>query len=149
MMILFLTFAAAALAPASAPPPMPAFMTGCWEHRQGERWTQECWTEPRAGQMMGSSRSGTGNRLTSWEFMRIERGADGAITFHGSPEGAPGHPFRMVLATTSSIEFADPGHDYPQRIHYQRKGGRLAAEVSLKDGTRPMRWNYVRSGSSK
>lgn len=147
-MSFILTFAAAAIAQA-APAPMPAFLAGCWEHRQGERWTQECWTEPRAGQMMGSSRSGTGERLTGWEFMRIERGPDGAITFYGSPSGAPGHPFRTVQATDFAIEFADPAHDFPQRILYERNGDHLIAEVSLKDGSKPVRWSFVRRGRSK
>lgn len=147
-MNLILMVAAAAMAQ-GAVPPMPAFLSGCWEHRDGERWTQECWTEPRAGQMMGSSRSGTGDRLTGWEFMRIERGPDGAITFYGSPRGAPGHPFKMVLTTESSIEFTDPAHDFPQRIHYERKGDQLAAEVSLMDRTRPMRWSFLRSGGPR
>ena len=142
-MIALLMLAATQVAPA----PMPAFLTGCWDHRDGERWTQECWTEPRAGQMMGSSRSGTGDRLRDWEFMRIERAPDGAITFYGSPRGAPAHPFKMLMVTATSAEFVDPTHDYPQRILYERKGDDLSAEVSLKDGTKPMRWAYRRSGS--
>ena len=146
-MSLMLMIAIAAAAD-PAPPPMPSFLAGCWEQKRGAEWSQECWTEPRAGQMMGSGRSGSGDRLTSWEFMRIERGSDGGLTFYGSPSGAPGHPFKMQSATASSIEFVDPGHDYPQRIAYQRTGEGLTAEISLKDGSKPIRWSYVRSSSS-
>jgi hypothetical protein len=32
--------------------------------------------------------------------------------------------------------FADPGHDYPQRIRYAREGDRMTAEISLMDGSR-------------
>ena len=41
--------------------PMPAFLAGCWEQRQGDRWTEECWTVPRGGLMIGSGRDGQGD----------------------------------------------------------------------------------------
>ena len=138
---------AAAAADAVAPP-MPAFLMGCWEHRDGARWTQECWTDPRAGQMMGSGRSGTGDRLSNWEWMRIIRADDGAITFLGSPGGAAPTAFSARHLTATTAEFANPAHDYPQRIRYEVKDGRLEAEVSLLDGSKPERWSYRRAGSS-
>ena len=39
-------------APAAAQSDMPAWMSGCWEMRDGERWAEECWTSPREGQML-------------------------------------------------------------------------------------------------
>ena len=38
-------------------PELPAWMAGCWEARDGDRWSEECWTIPRAGMMMGSGRN--------------------------------------------------------------------------------------------
>lgn len=127
--------------------PLPAFLTGCWEHRDGARWTQECWTDPRAGQMMGSGRSGSGDSLKSWEWMRIVRADDGSVTFYGSPKGVAPTPFAARQLTPTSAEFANPAHDYPQRIHYQIKDGQLEAEVSLADGSKAERWTYRRAGS--
>jgi hypothetical protein len=126
---------------------LPAFLTGCWEHRDGDRWTQECWTDPRAGQMMGSGRSGEGDKLRNWEWMRIVRGNDGAIVFLGSPGGAAPTPFRALEVTTTAAEFTNPAHDYPQRIRYELKDGQLEAEVSLIDGSKAERWRYRRAGS--
>ena len=35
--------------------PMPAFLAGCWEQRKEEQsWTEECWTDPRGGLMIGA-----------------------------------------------------------------------------------------------
>ena len=51
---------------------MPAWMAGCWEHKGADSWTEECWTAPRGGIMLGSGRSGTGGVLDSWEVMQIE-----------------------------------------------------------------------------
>ena len=126
---------------------LPGFLTGCWEHRDGARWTQECWTDPRAGQMMGSGRSGEGDKLRSWEWMRIVQGDDGAIVFLGSPGGIAPTPFRARQLTATAAEFANPAHDYPQRIRYELKDGQLEAEVSLLDGSKAERWRYRRAGS--
>jgi hypothetical protein len=127
---------------AAEPVPLPGWMTGCHTETKGERWAEECWTVPRAGIMLGSGRSGKGETLQSWEAMRIERGADGTLTFWGSPSGAKPVAFRMERATANEIVFANPAHDYPQRIRYWRDGKVLNAEVSLSDGSKAMRWVY-------
>jgi hypothetical protein len=41
-----------------------------------------------------------------------------------------------------SIEFANPRHDYPQRIRYWRQGQLLMAEISKIDGSDSQRWNF-------
>ena len=61
------------LAESQAAPVMPAWLTGCWEQRSGEKWTEECWTAPKAGIMLGSGRSGSGETLRDWEVMQIVR----------------------------------------------------------------------------
>jgi hypothetical protein len=48
----------------------------------------------------------------------------------------------MEHATETEIIFVNPAHDYPQRIRYWQDGRRLNAEISLKDGSRAMRWLY-------
>lgn len=133
---------------AAATLPMPAFLTGCWEQRQGNRWTEECWTAPRGGLMIGSGRTGTGDRIDHWEYMRIERGADGVLAFHGSPRGAPAVAFKASEVSARHITFANPGHDFPQRVRYVATADGIDAEVSLADGTKPQRWRYRRPGPS-
>ena len=132
---------------ATATLPMPSFLTGCWEQRSGENWTEECWTAPRGGLMIGSGRSGKGDAVSHWEYMRIERGADGALTFYGSPKGAPAVAFKATEAIDKHITFVNAAHDYPQRVRYVATADGIDAEVSLADGSKPQRWRYRRLGS--
>jgi len=128
---------------AAATAPMPAFLAGCWEERRAEnRWTEECWTSPRGGLMIGSGRDGSGDTVCHWEWMRIERGPDGVLTFYGSPKGAAAVGFKATEADARSITFVNAAHDYPQRVRYELTDSALRAEVSLADGSKPNRWSY-------
>ena len=126
---------------------MPAFLAGCWEQRRGARWAEECWTAPRGGLMIGSGRTGTGDRIEHWEYMRIERAADGSVTFHGSPRGAPAVAFKATAASASQITFVNTAHDFPQRVRYTATAGGIDAEVSLVDGSKRQSWRYRRPGT--
>ena len=135
---------------AAGAPMMPAFLAGCWEERRAEHaWTEECWTSARGGLMIGLGRDRKGDDVSHWEWMRIERGADGAVTFYGSPKGAAPVPFKATAGDGKSITFINARHDYPQRVSYRLTGTGLAAEVSLADGTKSNRWIYRRSGNPK
>ena len=129
--------------------PMPAFISGCWEQKRDYgAWTEECWTDTRGGLMIGSGRDGKGETIGNWEWMRIERGADGIPTFYGSPKGAPAVGFRAVEADGKSITFVNAGHDYPQRVRYVVTETGLDAEVSLADGSKPNKWSYRRTAGA-
>ena len=129
--------------------PMPAFLTGCWEQRtEAGRWTEECWTDNRGELMIGSGRDGTGDKVGHWEWMRIERSADGAVTFYGSPKGASPVGFKALEADGKSITFVNASHDYPQRVRYVVTETGLDAEVSLADGSNPNRWSYRRTAGA-
>lgn len=68
--------------------------------------------------MLGSGRNGHGDEIRSWEAMQIERSLDGKLVSYGSPRGAPRVAFPEASAGPRDIVFANPQHDYPQRIHY-------------------------------
>ena len=138
-----LTFLAAAAAAASQLR-LPDFMTGCWALTEGEHWTEECWMAPKAGLMLGSSREGIGNRLKSWEQLRVVS-AEGKTILYASPGGRTAVPFEARTISSSSVEFVNASHDFPQRIAYELKGDTLQAEISLADGSNSTRWTYVRS----
>ena len=128
---------------------MPAFISGCWEEkRDGGGWTEECWTDTRGGLMIGSGRDGNGDKVGHWEWMRIERGADGSLTFYGSPKGASPVAFKATEADGKSITFVNAAHDYPQRVRYLGTEAGLDAEVSLADGSKPNRWSYRRTAGA-
>jgi hypothetical protein len=146
MMIALLMLAEVATA---TPTPMPAFLSGCWEQRGDDgRWTEECWTDTRGGLMIGSGRDGKGDKVRHWEWMRIERGANGSLTFYGSPKGAAPVGFKATEGDDKSITFANPNHDYPQRVRYVATESGLDAEVSLADGSKPNRWSYRRTAGA-
>lgn len=132
---------------APAPAPLPAFLAGCWEQRVGDRWTEECWTAPRGGLMIGSGRTGVGDSISNWEWMRVERAGDGSLSFYASPKGAPAVAFKATQISESEIIFANSAHDFPQRIRYLRTAAGIDAEISLTNGSKPVRWSYRRSGS--
>ena len=123
---------------------LPEFMSGCWDRADGDTLTQECWMEPRAGLMLGASRESSGAKLNSWEQLRIEQSDDGKITLFASPGGRAPVPFDGRRLSPTAIEFTNAAHDYPQRIRYELTGDALEAEISLIDGSKPMRWKYAR-----
>lgn len=121
---------------------LPGWMAGAWAQSDGDSWADEYWTPPRGGLMIGAARNGKAMVLIGWETTRIERGSDGALTFIAMPNGASPTAFPMVRSGLTEIVFANPAHDYPQRIRYWREGPELLAEISLTDGSKPMRWRY-------
>ena len=123
---------------------LPAFMAGCWNLVEGDHWTQECWMEPKAGIMLGASREGIAGELKSWEQLRVEQAADGSVVLLASPRGRPAVAFKASSSSATAVEFTNAAHDYPQRIRYELKGDKLEAEISLADGSKPVRWTYVR-----
>ena len=132
---------------------LPAWMAGCWEQRSGESWTEDCWTSPRGGLMLGSGRSGIGGVLDSWEVMQIEMvetddSAIDPLTFYGAPKGQNRTAFSWHRSSSEpGITFVNASHDYPQRVRYWRDGKYLRAEVSLADGSKAQRWRYAPMGN--
>jgi hypothetical protein len=123
---------------------MPAWLAGGWVMESpGGTWSEEWWTPPRAGLMMGAGRSGQGAAIGWWEQTRIQE-ADGKITFCALPKGQNEACFAATTVNPTEIIFENPAHDYPQRILYSIEGGELLAEIALKDGSKPNRWRFKR-----
>jgi hypothetical protein len=122
--------------------PMPAALAGDWIQIKGDIRTEEHWGGMQDGAMVGSSLRIGGNRKTWEETMRIVADADGRYVLHVSQGGEAEVRFPMVRRSSTEILFANPAHDYPQRIRYWREGPLLKAEISLADGSRPANWEY-------
>jgi hypothetical protein len=120
------------------------WMSGQWRTEEGGRWTEESWSAPRGGVMLGYSRSGSGDRLREFEFLRIQAGADGVPAYVAQPGGRPPVAFRLTAHEGSSATFENPAHDFPQRIVYRRSGDSMVATISKLDGSNAMRWIYRR-----
>nr|WP_321439971.1 DUF6265 family protein [uncultured Hyphomonas sp.] len=108
------------------------WMSGCWENADGDY--REVWSAPDHGYLFGYALALKGDRVSFFEQSRIDPGK--GFTFNAYPAGKGPSPFREIERGASHIVFADPGHDYPQRIRYAREGDRMTAEISLIDGSR-------------
>jgi hypothetical protein len=129
---------------------LPGWLHGAWtETREGGGWADEFWTPPRGGIMIGAARiGGKDDRLIMFEHSRIIRNDRGRLVFIAQPRGAPPSEFPMVAMGETMLEFANPAHDYPQRIRYWREGKELRARTSLMDGTKAMEWRYRPMGGN-
>ena len=123
---------------------VPDFMTGCWEQRTTTGFDEECWTDGRAGLMMGTGRYISGDKIEHWEWMRIILGPDGRLTFNASPTGDPMISFTSIHNTGGSITFANDDYRYFQRIRYTRTDGGMDVELLMKDGKFLARRSYRR-----
>lgn len=146
MRVLTIVAAGLALAAFSFVPGIASldWLSGSWVAQTDDRWTEESWTSPRGGTMLGSGRSGRGGELRDWEFMRIVADGDGRLVFYGSPKGAPAVAFPLASQSAHEVVFENRTHDFPQRISYRREGRELVATVSAADGTKAMSWRYRR-----
>ncbi len=143
---LALSLAAVPTLAQTAEVPMPAWLAGAWDQRSGADWSDEFWTPPRAGLMIGASRMGKGDTISVFEHTRIMRKPDGTLSFFAQPRGVPASEFPMVGGGTDWIEFANVSHDYPQRIRYWREGRLLKARISLMDGSNAFEWTFKPMG---
>ncbi len=136
-------------APAEAPRGIEAlaWMSGKWVMESGSRWTEEQWSAPRGGTMLGFSRTGSADAVREFEFLRLAEDEHGFITYWASPSGRPAIGFRLVKAGSSNATFENPMHDFPVRISYRREGPRMTATIAGAGGSNPQSWEYRRHGN--
>ncbi len=94
-----------------------AWLAGSWQGTAGGVEMEELWLPSKGGAMVGLHRDVAGGRMVSFEFLRIESDADGLV-YLASPRGRPATPFRLVESAKGRVVFANPQHDFPQRILY-------------------------------
>lgn len=121
-----------------------AWMAGEWTADADGKWTEERWSTPCGGIMLGTSRSVKDGAVREFEFVRVEDGKDGAPAYIAQPGGGAPVAFRLVKSEAASATFENPGHDYPQRIVYARNGDALTATISAIDGSNAMSWTLSR-----
>jgi hypothetical protein len=126
----FVTLLAAALAlhhpPAVGAQDSPrvaqvGWMAGCWEQSAGTRLIEEHWMRPRAGLMLGVSRTMVGDSLLEYEQVALlQRG--GHLIYAATPARQAPAEFASAAVSDSAVTFENPAHDFPQRIIYRRRG---------------------------
>lgn len=122
------------------------WMAGCWQARSGGRVIDEQWMAPRGGTLLGMSRTVAADSTVGWEAMRIvERG--GRLVFQAHPSGQAPAEFAAVEIGPGRVAFADPAHDFPQRIVYRLAGAdSLVARIEgeLGGATRAVDFRHAR-----
>lgn len=113
------------------------WMAGHWS--SGE--VEEIWLAPKGNLMLGMSRTVRANGKTAFEFIRIAKTADG-IAYIAQPGGRPPTSFKLVESRPGRVVFANPEHDFPKRIVYELRDGKLCARVD--DGKDGDEWCWSR-----
>jgi hypothetical protein len=123
---------------------LPAWLAGGWATQSDNGgWSEEWWTPPRGGVMLGAGRSGKGDKIEWWEQTRIEQAA-GKISFCALPKGQVGACFTATKVSADEIVFENPEHDFPTRVAYRRTGEGVTAEISGPNGANRQTWQFKR-----
>ena len=106
-----------------------AWLSGCWEGRQGQAIIEESWSKPRGDSMVGFGRTVNDGKTTAFEFMQV-REANGSLTYMPQPGGGTRVDFPLKDSFGERFTFENKEHDFPQRVIYERKGpGLLLAAI--------------------
>ena len=73
---------------------------------------------PLGGTMVGMSRMVAGDKTVAYEFLRIEE-RDGRLVYIANPSCQSEAAFEQVALGDSMVVFANPTHDFPQRLQYK------------------------------
>ena len=97
------------------------WLAGCLEMRRGNRVVEEQRMAERSGTMIGMGRSVGPRGLDDYELTVIQEDA-GRLLYVAHPRRQPVATFVARVATSDSVVFENPDHDFPQRVGYRRVG---------------------------
>lgn len=118
-----------------------SWLSGHWAATIKGVEMEELWMAPKGGVILGLHRDLSPKR-TSFEFLRIAETKDG-IFYLAQPGGKPPTPFKLSESSANRVVFANPEHDFPKRILYWLKDGKLCARVEG-DGGEGEEWCWSR-----
>jgi hypothetical protein len=105
------------------------WMTGSWQGAANGVQSEEHWSTPSGGLLIGMHRDVKDGRAVGFEFFRIQV-HEGAITYLTQPGGQPPTAFAMKEVGMNRVVFENLAHDFPQRIIYwQSQPGELRARI--------------------
>jgi len=112
---------AAPLGAQAGPADALGWLTGCWERRTATALVQEQWSSAAGGMLLGFSKTTVRDSVREYEFLRIYPVGD-TLVYHAQPSRQQPAEFRAAPPYDTTVTFANPAHDFPQRIIYRRIG---------------------------
>ena len=105
-----------------------AWLQGCWEMTTPTRSVEEAWTAPKAGAMIGVSRTFQNGKMTEYEFIVLREDGE-RLAYVAHPSGQQPATFLSTSISGSELIFDNPAHDFPQQIGYRLDGDALNAWI--------------------
>jgi ketosteroid isomerase-like protein len=142
-------------APVSAPPPPAAdpladvaWMEGRWQTGTAQQGGAEHWT--RVGDALhGIGFIARGGKSQIFEVLVISR-KNGALTYTAMPAGQKLVDFPLLDRGERKVTFANPKHDFPRSLHYEREGDTLRAQAAAPGaGTEHYSWQLAGAGRAE
>ena len=133
-----------------------AWFVGQWRSPASDKMlSEEHWSEPAGGAMIGMFRLVNGEKPVVYEFLLIEESADGVYMrlrhFKTAMAEVEKEPIRLKLIRASASEavFENPDHEKPKRITYAlAKPDQVVVSVeTMRDGkkvTFPLKMERVK-----
>jgi hypothetical protein len=113
-----------------------AWMVGDWQTDSGELTSDEHWAGQAGEVMIGMSRSVSGDKLISFEALRIEQRKDAIFYVASVNGGCLATHFKLTRLTAQEAVFENPAHDFPKRIIYRKKSAtEMTATIDAGEGT--------------
>jgi hypothetical protein len=122
--------------PATGPLAPLSWLTGCWWGDVNKHEFREYWHPLRGDMMIGVSRLALPERVTSYEYLRLENRPDG-VFYVAAPKGKNEVAFKLASSRKEGDDeiftFSVEGDGFPTSITYRRAtGGWLYVEVAGK-----------------
>jgi hypothetical protein len=122
-----------------------AWLAGHWRVERDGVITEEIWTAPAGGLMLGLNRQVRPGRRAGFEYLRVE--ADGeAVRYVASPGGGAPTVFPLARSAAGHVVFENPDHDWPQVIEYRLDEAETlhVRAAGLAEGSRASTWTMER-----
>ncbi|MEM9055167.1 MAG: DUF6265 family protein [Pseudomonadota bacterium] len=119
------------------------WLTGCWQSEDGS--VREAWSVSEGGYLFGYAVTYSEGQPVFFEQMRIDPGEP--PVFSAYPRGEGPSPFPATETGAQTITFANPAHDYPQKVKYWRVEDELRATISLIDDSNAGQFSYAPCGA--
>lgn len=123
-----------------------SWIAGSWRMETPRTVSEETWSAPAGGTLIGFGRTIAGDRTVFHEFLMIEE-REGVLSYVAMPRGQGTGVFPMIEMSGSRVVFENPAHDYPQRITYERVSRdrmRAMIEGERNGESRRAEWEFVR-----